>query len=203
MTSLGTMDRKAFTDIFEADLVSIQSAVTKQIESIWAAARMQILKEKGHDVLIAKKAQIDTQIEKLQEEQHQIEQKLTSENLTKQQVIELGGKIDTWGQAKGASFFGIPIVSQFEYQIVQLIKKNIDLESPAKFLYDLSRSCMRELTMVGTFEDAKLVYEKFYGLDFRKYGVDIPPRLAEIKKKNPLLQAPKSLQLENKAGNNE
>jgi hypothetical protein len=34
--------------------------------------------------------------------------------------------------------------------------------------------------MAGTFEEARTAYEKFYSLDFRKYGVDIPPRLDEI-----------------------
>ena len=34
--------------------------------------------------------------------------------------------------------------------------------------------------MAGTFEEARTAYEKFYSLDFRKYGVDIPPRLDDI-----------------------
>jgi hypothetical protein len=34
--------------------------------------------------------------------------------------------------------------------------------------------------MAGTFEEAREAYEKFYSLDFRKYGVDIPPRLDDI-----------------------
>ena len=59
---------------------------------------------------------------------------------------------------------------------------------------------MRELAMSGTFEEARAAYEKFYKLDFKKYGVDIPPRLSDIKKANPLLATTKeTLKLENKA----
>ena len=39
------------------------------------------------------------------------------------------------------------------------------------------------------FEEARKAYSKFYSLDFRKYGVDIPPRLEEISKNKKLLEA--------------
>ena len=50
--------------------------------------------------------------------------------------------------------------------------------------------------MAGTFEEAREAYEKFYSLDFRRYGVDIPPRLDEVKEDTKrLLHAQESLQL--------
>ena len=54
--------------------------------------------------------------------------------------------------------------------------------------------------MAGTFEEAREAYEKFYSLDFRKYGVDIPPRLDDIRKDKKLVKfAQESLQqIENK-----
>jgi len=61
---------------------------------------------------------------------------------------------------------------------------------------------MRELAMSGTFEEARKAYGKFYSLDFKKYGVDIPPRLDEIKKHASLLGTTQEmLRLENKAKN--
>ena len=49
--------------------------------------------------------------------------------------------------------------------------------------------------MAGTFEEARETYEKFYSLDFRKYGVDIPPRLDELcNDKKSMLFAQQSLQ---------
>ena len=69
-----------------------------------------------------------------------------------------------------------------------------------KFIHDLARSCLRELAMSGTFEEARVAYKKFYSLDFRKYGVDIPPRLDEIRKQKQMIETTKeTLQLENKA----
>ncbi len=197
MTKLTEKERRGFEEIIKVDLDAIQSKVVEQIEIIWKRAREHILKEKGHDKLIKRKEKIREAINRLEEEKHQIENTINSKDLTKQQVIELGGVINDFGRGREAKFYGIPITSQFEYEIVQFIKKNIDLEVPAKFLHDLARSCMRELTMEGTFEGAKAVYEKLYALDFRKYGVDIPPRLEEIKRRNPTLEAPKELLTDN------
>jgi hypothetical protein len=58
---------------------------------------------------------------------------------------------------------------------------------------------MRELAMSGTFEEARESYEKFYSMDFKKYGVDIPPRLDDIKKEQiGMMETKQVLQLEDK-----
>jgi len=92
--------------------------------------------------------------------------------------------------------------SEFEYDIVQFIKKHMNLEVPAKILKDVCESSLRSLTMAGTFEEARRSYENFYSLDFQKYGVDIPPRIEEImeNKDNLLImkQTLESTQIEHK-----
>lgn len=193
MTKLTEKERIGFEQIMETDLLAINSKVVEQIRFIWDKARDMIIKQKGHDKLAERKYELKVEIEERQEELHQIENELNSVDLTKQQAIELGGAVGKYDRIEGANFYDIPITSQFEYEVVQYIKKHIDIEAPAKFLHDLTRSCMRELTMVGTFEEAKEVYEKLYALDFKKYGVDIPPRLTEIKRQNPTLQPPKEM----------
>jgi hypothetical protein len=117
----------------------------------------------------------------LKEELNKIESQIQSEPLNVHQTIELGGAVDRWGKTKDALFFGIPVNSQLDYDIVQRIKFKVDTEAPAKYLDDLGRTAIRELTMAGTFEECQEIYEDFYSLDFRKYGVDIPPRLKELK----------------------
>ena len=198
MTKLSPNERKEFIKIFEEDLAAINSAVTHQIEDIWDKARSQILNESGQTELLDKKAKLITERIKLDQEIQEIEAALKSKPLTKQQIIELGGTIDTYGYARGANFYGIPIESYFEYQISQMIKEHLDMKAPAKFLADLSKSCMRELTMAGSFEKAQEVYEKFYALDFRKHGVDIPPRLDEMRTEKGLLQRTQQLMVDHK-----
>lgn len=193
MTTLRPTDRKGFEDVFDADFGAIQEAVTMQIKKIWASARAQIEKERGWDKLYSEREDLKKQKEQIEQRLHEIELTIQKEPLSKQQVIELGGKKNQWDHYKGAEFCGIPVESQFEYDIVQLIKEHIDMEAPAKYVRDLYFSCKRELAMVGSFEDAKKVYEQFYSLDFRKYGVGIAPRLSDIKSKNPLLNGPRNL----------
>jgi len=93
---------------------------------------------------------------------HEIESELNKQDLRPEQIVELGGTPDDYGRYKGANFYGIPVTSQFEYAVVEYIRKYIDLEIPVKFVNDLGRSCMREIAMSGTFEEARAAYEKFY-----------------------------------------
>ena len=198
MTKLSPSERGEFLKIFKEDLKAIEGALAHQIEEIWDKARHQILKETGQAKLMREKADLITERNKLNEKIHKIEQALRSKPLTKQQIIELGGTVDTYSRATGANFHGIPIDSYFEYQIANLIKDHLDLKAPAKFVRDLNRSCIRELTMAGTFEHAQKIYEKFYALDFRKYGVDIPPRLDEMRTEKELLQRTQKLMIDHK-----
>ena len=188
MTKLGLRERQTFMEIFDADFSTISSAFTNQIQKIWEHARLQILEEEGKTGLLERKDEIDEEIHKLEQEKHEIERKIKPEDLTKEQIVELGGKLDRWGEGRDASFYGIPIKSRTEYKMVQLIKSQLNLEVPAKFLYDLNRSCFRELAMVGTFEEAQEIYNHFYKLNFRKYGVDLPPRITEMKSQSPLIE---------------
>jgi hypothetical protein len=154
-----------------------------------------VLKQKGWDTLILEKEQLERKQKEIKQRIHEIEEILNSEKLRVEQVVELGGKSNEYGRCEGANFYGIPVTSQFEYEIVEYIKQNIDLEVPAKILRDVCESSIRALVMAGTFEEARGAYEKFYSLDFRKYGVDIPPRLDDIcANKNSMLYAQQSLQ---------
>lgn len=198
MTKLSPNERKEFLNIFEEDLKAIKGALAHQIESIWDKAREQILQDSGQDELMEKKSKLIVQRDKLSQEIHEIEEALRSKPLTKQQIIELGGDVNSYGRANGANFHGIPIESYFEYQVAHLIKENLDLNAPAKFVADLSKSCIRELTMAGTFEEAQKVYLKFYALDFRKYGVDIPPRLDEMREEKELISRTQKIMVDYK-----
>lgn len=195
MPKLTEREREGFEKILSQDLKAINKRFISQIKDFWGIARDKVLKEKGWDVLISEKEQLEQKQKEIKQRMHEIENILNSEKLRVEQVIELGGKSNEYGRCEGANFYGIPVTSQFEYEIVEYIKQNIDLEVPAKILRDVCESSIRALVMAGTFEEARGAYEKFYSLDFRKYGVDIPPRLDDIcANKNSMLYAQQSLQ---------
>ena len=180
MAKLTEKEREGFEKILAEDLKAINKKFMNQIKDFWGIARIQVLKTKGWDKLIQEKA--DLQIKKAEciQRIHEIEEILNSEHLTAEQAVELGGIANENDRIRGANFYGIPVTSQFEYEIVEYIRANIDLEVPAKILHDICESSIRALTMAGTFEEARTAYEKFYSLDFRSYGVDIPPRLEDV-----------------------
>ena len=196
MSKLTEKERIGFETIMQEDMRAINVKLMNQIKDFWAKARGEVLKVKGWDKLIEEKNKLKLENQKIRDRIQEIENEMNEENLKPEQIVELGGKPDDFGRHSGGKFYGIPVTSQFEYDIVEFIRKHINLEVPAKFLYDLGRSCMRELTMSGTFEEARNAYQKFYSMDFRKYGVDIPPRLDDAKKeKEKLLMSKQVLSL--------
>ena len=180
MTKLTERERDSFEKILGQDLGAINKKFMNQIKDFWGIARDHLLKEKGWDKLISERKSLEDQREYIKQRLHEIEETLNSEKLRVEQVVELGGKVNEYDRATGANFYGIPVTSQFEYEIVEYIRKNIDLEIPSKILKDICQASIRALTMSGTFEEARSAYEKFYSMDFRKYGVDIPPRLDDV-----------------------
>ena len=181
MAKLTEKEREGFEHILEEDLRAINSKLIEQIKIFWTKSRNEVIKMKGWDKLIEEKNKLEIQKNEMISRINEIENTLNSVSLTPEQVVELGGKPDDYGKFTGANFYGIPVTSQFEYEVVEYIRKNIDLQVPAKIIHDVCAASIRSLTMAGTFEEARDAYGKFYSLDFRKYGVDIPPRLEEIK----------------------
>jgi len=199
MAKLTEKERVGFEKILGQDLAAINVKFMNQIKDFWNIARNEVKKIRGFDKLEQEKEDLDEQIKKLKQRIHEIEGEIQSEDLRPEQVIELGGRCGEYGRYKGANFYGIPVDSQFDYEIVEYIRANIDIEIPSKILRDVCSASVRALTMAGTFEEAREAYEKFYSMDFRKYGVDIPPRIDELKKDTKLLTyAKESLQLSEK-----
>ena len=194
MAKLTEKERTGFEKILLVDLCAINDKFRSQIKDFWGIARKEVLKRRGWDKLIKEKENLEYQKKTIINRIHEIENTMNNEPLRVEQVIELGGNVNEYGRHSGSHFYGIPVTSQFEYEIVEYVRNNIDLEIPSKILRDVCQSSIRALTMAGTFEEARNVYEKFYSLDFRKYGVDIPPRLDELcNDKTAMLHAQQSL----------
>lgn len=180
MTKLTSDERQGFEKILNKDLAAINDRFMNQIKDFWGISREKIMERRGWDKLSREKEELKHQQDIIKNRIHEIENIMNKEPLLVEQVVELGGKSDGYDRYSGANFYGIPVTSQFEYEIVEYIRSNIDLEIPSKILRDVCQSSIRALVMAGTFEEAREAYEKFYSLDFRKYGVDIPPRLDDI-----------------------
>ena len=187
MVKLTEKERNAFERILSSDLDAINAKFMNQIKDFWDIGRKEIKHRRGWDTLELEKQELEKKINECKNRVHQIESEIQSEPLRPEQIIELGGKCNKYGRYSGSHFYGIPVEGQFDYDIVEYIREHIDIEIPSKILRDICSASIRELTMAGTFEEARMAYEKFYSLDFRRYGVDIPPRLDEIRHDKKLL----------------
>ena len=188
MSKLTERERVGFEKILKKDLRAINLKFMRQIQEFWALSRKEVMKQKGWDKLEKEKAELNKQQEEARQRINEIENTFNSEELRTEQVVELGGNVNSYGRYTGANFYGIPVTSQFEYEVVQYIKDKVNIDVPSKILLDICESSLRELTMAGTFEEGRKAYAKFYSLNFRQYGVDIPPRLDDIIKDNKILE---------------
>lgn len=187
MAKLTEKEREAFEKILAKDLGAIDEKFMNQIKDFWDTARKEVMKSRGWDLLMLEKESLQKQQEEIIGKIHKIESTMNKVDLKPEQIVELGGNPDDYGRYRGANLYGIPVTSQFEYDIVEYIRSKINIEVPAKVLRDICESAIRALTMSGTFEEARDAYNKFYSLDFRKYGVNIPPRLDDITKNKKLI----------------
>lgn len=188
MAKLTERERIGFEKILKKDLRAINLKFIGQIQEFWALSRKEVMKQKGWDKLEKEKAELNKQQEEARQRINEIENTFNSEELRTEQVVELEGNVNSYGRYTGANFYGIPVTSQFEYEVVQYIKDKVNIDVPSKILLDICEASLRELTMAGTFEEGRKAYTKFYSLNFRQYGVDIPPRLDDIIKDNKILE---------------
>ena len=137
MPKLTEREREGFEKILLKDLDAINDRFMNQIKDFWGIARKEILQRKGWDKLMEEKDNLETQKKQIINRIHEIESTLTEEPLRVEQVIELGGKSNEYGKCKGAQFYGIPVESQFEYEIVEYIRANIDLEIYVKLIEEV------------------------------------------------------------------
>lgn len=188
MTKLGIREKQMFMEIVETDLRIINRAVKNQLAKLWDEAKKVVEQETGVDKLKTRKEEIRTEVTRLQAELHDLESQIRGPRLTAEQRTEMGTDTDRYGYMRDPNVFGRNIATDMDYKIVQKISEIADPDKTGQFLSTLAKSVMRELAMAGTFEHAQGIYEQFYGLDFRKYGVDIPPRLQEIQDSQELLE---------------
>ena len=125
MSKLTESERDGFNVILKQDLAAINSAFMSQIKDFWKMARTEVMKEKGWDKLEEQKHKLEEVIKESKQKINEIENTLNTEDLRPEQVVELGGNANEFGRFKGSNFYDIPVTSQFEYEIVQYIKKGL------------------------------------------------------------------------------
>ena len=181
MTKLGTKDREVFLKVVSNDLILINTKFNEHIKFAWQRTRDVILKERGWDIKINEIKGCEFRIKELEQKIADLKEEIDSKSMTIKQSIEFGGDARDYRHYDSASFYGISMKTEIDYSIAKRIEENIDVEITSKRIKDLANSVYRELAMAGTFEDCREIYNQFYALDFRKWGIDIPPKLTEFK----------------------
>ena len=188
MPKISMAEKEMMADVLNEDLQLINAEISKQFAALWDKCRDDIEHELGFDDRKKQIEDLQDQISKLQAQIGQLQQGMTeyANHPTVQDYIDVG--IEAPKNRNGyiynhdRHFHGIPVNSKMDILIVRRIKEMCDPSKPIMMLGEIAKSAHRALVMSGTYEEARKAYETFYNLDFRRYGVNIPRRLEEIKK---------------------
>lgn len=205
---LGARERMEIEKIFMDDFKNIQSSIGKQLRAFYERVRVEVLDELKVNEITAEAAKLEEEIRQKQLELTRIRERLTREiylaeqrlNIIKtealgdlegppdaEQLEELGFNYDD--PVRDRMWYGFSVRTKLEATILIRLKE-MDIAKPLKAMEKIGQAVQREMAFVSTFDDAEKAYKKFYDLNFRQYGVDIPPRLDDLKKlKGPTLLA--------------
>lgn len=198
MTRISPTERQAVIQTFSADFMAIESAFMGQLRKAFLEERSAVSAELG--------AVDETEIDRLEREAKEWERKLanfTSEvsmrirmlreaqsslrNVpenewglapTGDQLLELKVEVPQYSRP---TWNKIELKTRLDAETAIRLNQKIDAEVPMNALATIARAVQRELTFAGTLEKVREIYDQFHSLNFRKYGVDIAPKLSDIK----------------------
>lgn len=200
-SKLGARERMQIEQIFAEDFKSIDAAINKQLVGFHEETRQVLLEELGIDQATEEVVKLEEEIRNKQLELQRIRERLTREifmaeqrlNLVKseslgtynappepEQLQELG--FDHDAPINNRRWYGFPVRTKLEAMICLRMQKVADVKTPLMAIEKIAKAVMREMAFVSTFDDAEKVYKKFYGLNFRQYGAEIPPRLDDLQR---------------------
>ena len=201
MGKLSRFDREQATKIFASDFDTINDAVAGQLKGLWQSVRERTMlsvgiKEASDEAIKLEKEIADMQMEltRIREKmQHEISMKARRlEDVKRDSLKEYSGPPDAEmikelgfdhdAPVEKRDWFGFKIRTKLDAMTALRLSGEIDIGSPYRVLQQIAKSVSRELILAGTHEDVKAIYEKFHSLNFRQFGVDLPPRLMELVK---------------------
>lgn len=198
-TRMTASDKAQIARIFDEDFEAIQRAMHDQLEEAYGFTRERILGRLGIKEAQGEAVQIEAEIVSLKDELMRIREELNHKISMKEQRLRILksqalGEYDgppepsllrrldfnEDDQTNNRNWMGFPIKSKLDALVALDLKENAGVEAPAAALVAIFKSVQREFTFAASYEDAADIYRKFYSLDFRRFGVTMPPRLDSL-----------------------
>lgn len=182
-------EKEMMSKVLKQDLSLIESEVFRQFHELWEKTRRDVEDELGFHKKNEEIEKLQAEIQKLTAKIGEVQASMReyAEHPTVQDYLD-AGLAPPKNQRNGfiynhnVEFMGIPVNSKMDCLIAKKIKSQCDPERPLNMLCEIAQSAYRALVMSGTYDEARDAYDKFYSLDFQRFGVKIPRRLDEIKK---------------------
>lgn len=186
-TKLSMGEKQMMLDILNEDLRAISEEINKQFGALWKKTQLEIEHELGFDDTKVEIAKLEGQIKQAQKQINELQISLKEyavvpslENYS-EAGVEPPEHNNGYVYSHNRTYIGHALATKMDLLIVKRLKEQMDPEHPLRMLEEIAKSAIRGLIMSGTYEEGRANYEAFYNLDFQRYGVKIPRRLAEIK----------------------
>jgi len=180
-------ERENMLKILNKDLSQINEAIMTQFEKIWLVTQHDIEDELGFGKQRREIAELEEQIQQLQNKVNELQRSMKeyseTPGLEDYQEAGLGIPDNRNGSIYNhdVEFMGHRIGTKMDLRVAKRLKETIDPMKPVRMLQEVAESSIRAVVMSGTFEEAREAYKTFYSLDWRRFGVEIPRLLGEIK----------------------
>jgi hypothetical protein len=201
-TKMSVQDKMRIADIFDQDFQAIMGAMRAQLADHWDYTREMILNRLGIKELFGESKELEREVEELRVELQRIREEIQYKIFTKEQRLaelkrkalgEWDGPADpktlrslgfkeTDKSGPDRQWMGFEIRSKLDAEVALELKDKAGVEAPAAALVTIFKSVEREFAFCSTYADAERIYTKFYSLNFRQFGVDIPPRLDDLQR---------------------
>lgn len=193
-------EKSAFMEVFSRDFENIMKTLGMQLNEQYRLARVEVMKEEGVVDETPKVKRLERELEELRLELQRLREGMQHTIFTKEReladvkrkglgdldgppdpetLVELGFGHDD--KVEDRAWHGIPIRSKLDALSAVKLHRAMDVSAPIRAVERIGEAVKRALLLSASYDDVQAAYDKFYELNFQQYGVDLPPRLDDLR----------------------
>lgn len=190
MPKMTTKERESVMALIREEEKTLLQRAKEMADSQWAMAEVELAETLGRQDDLTRAQHLRDQIEAMQKELVELEHGHPWRTVgpSDSDYVSAGlepPQRDRWGAVYeyGSSVpevFGRKLLTKWDLEIFKILDRKMNILQVSRMLHQTAASVRREITLSGTFEEARAGYQKFYQILRHAGGKEIPPLLSQI-----------------------
>lgn len=188
MTSLNNKARNEILSMMSDETKMLTAKANERAQTEWEAAEQEVAEREGMSDALTRARHLEEQIQAMQRELFDLlhSHPWRVEEPTDAEYVQAGfgapyrdarGRIN---QSLIPDIFGHAIKTRWDLEVFKLLDKRMNIRSVHRIIKDVGQAVRRDLLLAGTYEDARIAYNRFYQLLRKAGGAEVPALLSEI-----------------------